>query len=59
MYECRGKLDWKLELDEMGEWVENVLGIIYIILRDECELFVVLLRLYDIVVRLFYVKFVN
>ncbi|KAK4667067.1 hypothetical protein QC763_305880 [Podospora pseudopauciseta] len=59
VYERRGKPDRKPELDEMGERVENVSGIIYTTSRDECESLAASLRSHDIAARPFHAKLAN
>ncbi|KAK3986644.1 P-loop containing nucleoside triphosphate hydrolase protein [Cladorrhinum sp. PSN332] len=56
VYARREQTERKRELDESGERVENVSGIIYTISRDECETLAAALRMEQIGARPFHAK---
>lgn len=56
VYERRAQTERKKELEEHGERVENVSGIIYTISRDECETLAAALRMEQIGARPFHAK---
>ncbi|TPX17089.1 uncharacterized protein E0L32_003207 [Thyridium curvatum] len=56
VYERRGSEERRLEIDALGQRVENVSGIIYTTSRDECEAIAVALRQEGIGARPFHAK---